>query len=70
MKWQKKLTKKQLAHFRFATHGDMTLTAFKAARDAQHKLDPIDGCCLECKFIARKLGIEGKEGDGNANQIK
>jgi hypothetical protein len=61
MNWKTKLNAEERKHFVFAC-GDLpsaTLNHFKMARDAQRKLDPVNGCCLECKFIAQKLGIEG-----------
>lgn len=58
MRWQKKLTKKELQHFKFATRGDMTLAGFKQNREEQRKLDPNNEVCWECRSIALKLGIE------------
>ncbi len=63
MKWQKKLNKKELAHFKFATHGDMTLIAFKQNREAQNKMRaesrfPDSEVCNDCWTIAHKLGLE------------
>jgi hypothetical protein len=58
MKWQNKLTKTELKHFRFATHGDMTLIGFRQNRQRQKELDPNNEVCQECKSIAKQLGIE------------
>lgn len=46
MKWQNKLTKKELEHFRYATKGTMTLEAFRCVRQEQRKIDPI--VCPNC----------------------
>ena len=57
MKWQKKLTKKELSHIKETTNG--TLGSFKRNREshlvelAQTGKEP----CFECRTIARKLGI-------------
>ncbi len=65
MRWQKKLTKKQLAHVK--KWGGGTLAEFKRNREAQHKMkengevrDPLrnNEPCWECRIIARKLGLE------------
>jgi len=53
MKWQKKLTKKELNHVKEFCGG--TLTTFKQTRELQTK-EP--EACWECRFIAVKLGIE------------
>jgi hypothetical protein len=60
MKWQKKLNTSEMIHFRFATHGDMTITGFKLSREAQHKMSPNQEMCWDCRNIAIKLGIESK----------
>ena len=60
MKWQKKLTKKELAHVKEWCGG--TLASFKRNRKEQHEQEaehPISFMpCFDCKMIARKLGIE------------
>ena len=60
----KKLGKKEQAHFKFATHGVMTLQAFKENRQAQKVLQDQDTVfnhretCPDCQRIAVKLGLE------------
>ncbi len=54
MKWQKKLTKKELQHVKETTQS-CTLRSFRANREEQIR-DNIT--CFECEHIARKLGIE------------
>jgi hypothetical protein len=60
MKWQKKLTKKELAHVKEWAGG--TLAGLKRTREF-HRADLAahpDGPepCWDCKIIARKLGLE------------
>lgn len=69
MKWQKLLTKKQLAHFRYATNGVMSLERFKDLRAGQARIEaealavdpkyPI-ACCYVCDAIERRLREGGK----------
>lgn len=60
MKWQKKLTKKELAHVKEWCGG--TLASFKRSRKEQNEelaAHPISFMpCWECRSIALKLGIE------------
>jgi hypothetical protein len=63
MKWQKLLTKKQLAHMRWARNGNApTLWAFKMLRRGQRKLEKkfttaehSHYACFECDEIERQL---------------
>ena len=59
MKWQNKLTKKELKHIKDTTDSN-TLLSFKANREHQLRLKEKDGRepCWECRFIAEKLGLE------------
>ena len=59
MKWQKKLTKKQLKHIKETTDGGL-LREFKSNREF-HKKEKAAGkgeLCFECRTIARRLGLE------------
>lgn len=66
MRWQKKLTKKQMKHLRDSNVP--TLSAFKLLREGQKKVEnenkdkdvPLGGRypCYECYEIAKKLGLE------------
>jgi len=65
MKWQKKLTKKQLAHMHET--GATTLAAFKRNREFHHaeavRLKAEDWpmsteVCFDCRQIAVRLGME------------
>ena len=58
MKWQKKLTKKEIQHFRYATDGVATLEAFMESREKQRNMDMGKEVCWECRSIALKLGME------------
>ena len=58
MRWQDKLTKKELQHVRVDA-GCRTLADIKTNREGQKKLDPTKEVCWECRHIAIKLGIEG-----------
>jgi hypothetical protein len=58
MKWQKKLTKKELRHVKEWCGG--TLAGLKSTREHQ-KLMAEQGKalpCFECQSIAQKLGLE------------
>jgi len=59
MKWQEKLTKKELKHLgqEALSH---TLADFRKVRAAQTNLRGKDGRepCFECRHIALKLGLE------------
>ena len=59
-RWQSKLTKKELRHLQETIDGPPTLALFKLNRDAHHRMKEETGNepCYECRFIARKLGIE------------
>ncbi len=60
MKWQKKLTKKELKHIKETTDS-CTLREFKINRRTQIKMDkksPGLESCLDCKFIAKKLEVD------------
>ena len=54
MKWQNKLTKKELKHFK-EDAGCRTLTQFRNSRLAQIKHEIH---CFECERISKKLAIE------------
>jgi hypothetical protein len=60
MKWQKKLTKKELAHMKEYNNG--TLATLKQNREHQRQYDQENPdrmeACRECRNIARKLGLE------------
>ena len=59
MRWQKKLTKKELQHVKETTFGG-TLGSFKRNREG-HRAEVAAGKpepCFECRAIAIKLGIE------------
>lgn len=58
MKFQKKLTKKELQHLKETTTRG-TLTEFRRNREHQQK----EGIkCFDCRRIALKLGVEKVEG--------
>jgi hypothetical protein len=59
MKWQKKLTKKQLRHIKETTDGGL-LREFKRNREAHNKEKAAGKSepCWECRTIARRLGLE------------
>ena len=57
MKWQKKLTKKEMTHLKKDAGCD-TLAQFRENRDGQRLLDPTKEVCFECRRIAIKLGGE------------
>lgn len=60
MKWQKRLTKKEMRHLRETQNGQPTIAALK--RNIEGAAQNGDRC-IECQMIARKLGIKtGKEG--------
>lgn len=54
MKWQKKLTKKELKHIKETT-SDGTLRAIKTNRLGQTENNIT---CHDCDIIARKLGLK------------
>ena len=60
MKWQAKLTKKELKHIKETTN-DCTLREFKSNLKWQRELDAkhpdAPFTCVECNHIANKLGI-------------
>ena len=60
MRWQKKLTKKELQHMKEWCRG--TIAGLKRNREAHHSYQatPPDGpeACWDCRMIAKKLGIE------------
>ena len=59
MKWQKKLTKKELAHVKDSCGG--TILGIKRTREHHRKMleeFPTIEPCFECKHIAIKLGLE------------
>ena len=64
MKWQKLLTKKELAHMRWARRNNQapTLWAFECLRIEQHRLEARTGghACYECYEIERKLKAGSK----------
>jgi hypothetical protein len=56
-----KLTKKQLVHLIEGDDGKAVMDVFRANRKIQKEHDAKPGAmisCLECRMIARKLGIE------------
>jgi hypothetical protein len=55
--WTDKLSERELDHL-VKDAGVETLQAFRAMRQKQHEIDPVDGMCRDCKFIAHKLGLE------------
>lgn len=59
MKWQDKLTKRELEHIR-ATTNRRTLAEFKRNRTVQRAWKLADGVerCYVCRGIAKKLGLE------------
>lgn len=65
MRWQKKLTKKEIKHLRETIIGPPTLRAFKVNLEFQRKCDAENEkrdnrfpmTCMECHFIAKKLGL-------------
>jgi hypothetical protein len=62
MKWQKRITKKELKHVKEMCGG--TLQAFKQTREQQRKdkaRNPDIEPCWDCRRIARKLGLEGND---------
>ena len=64
MKWQKKITKKEMKHLKKWCTGNVTLTgisrtfAAQAKTRAENNNDPALEPCWECKWIANKLGFE------------
>ncbi len=60
MRWQKKLTKKEMKHVKESIVGRPTLAAIKSNRKFQREMLDSSGYepCWACKFIAVKLGIE------------
>ncbi len=58
MKWQKKLTKKELKHLR--DHGITSLKAFQRTIDMQQEWRDSNGTepCFDCKHIMYKLDIK------------
>ena len=69
MKWQHAITKQELAHVRWSTHGRTTLGAFAALRVSQKKMEAESRarhpdfrmtCCHECNHIEFKLMEAGK----------
>lgn len=65
MKWQKKLTKKELDHIRETTN-HLSLREFKRNREEQIKLMVEKGWsepCFECRTIALKLGVEAVDSE-------
>lgn len=63
MRFQKKLSKKELTHMRYACGGEkLTLRRFKENRkfqteDMKMNLDKPEAC-WDCRIIAKKLGLE------------
>ena len=59
MNWKKKITKKEFKHI-VETTDNGTLREFKVNREFHKKDRERDGKepCLECRFIAKKLGLE------------
>ena len=55
MKWQKKLTKKEMNHLKDTHNGPPTLAGLKRNREWQ-KGEGTE--CYECRHIALKLGVE------------
>lgn len=60
MRWQDKLTTKEMKHLRETTIGRPTLAAFKRNREGQLAMIEMAGIepCWDCLFIAKKLGLE------------
>ena len=66
MKWQKKLTKKELKHMKENNCGTLKAFAWLRSCQREHRIDAIEKGfspgiaepCFECKHIAMKLGIE------------
>jgi hypothetical protein len=57
MRWQKRITKKQLKHIRETTTNG-TLREFKENREFHHKESPSREMCWDCRKIALRLKIE------------
>lgn len=59
MRWQSKLTKKELQHVKETTERG-TLSEFRRNFEAQEKHRTADyEPCYDCWFIAKKLGLRG-----------
>lgn len=61
MRWQKKLTKKEMKHLRETCDGPPTLAALRRNREHQRQQKGESGIepCWDCRLIAKKLGLEG-----------
>lgn len=57
MKWQKKITKKQLRHIKETTDNG-TLREFKANREHHRNREQGRDLCYECRIIAIRLKLE------------
>jgi hypothetical protein len=60
--WQKRITKKQLAHVKEYCNGTlkglMEARVYQRNRDAENKNGPGFETCRECRLIALRLGLE------------
>lgn len=73
MKWQRKITKKEMKHLKENLGGYVTLDRFRDLRKSQRALRAEGDAkgygpgtaepCWTCKAIAQKLGIEESEAD-------
>ncbi len=62
-KWQKGLDASSRQHLKDSCNGQPTLAKFKRNRDLQ-KAEGVT--CQECEFLARQLGLETLQDQGNA----
>ena len=58
-KWQKKLTMEEIRHINETTPNGLLKEFKRSAEDqAKWRKEGVGEPCLECKFIALKLGLE------------